>query len=189
MSGVEIAVAMMAASAMGAVGGIASGRQAAGALEANADAARTQGVLQQRQAAAKAEQFAREDRRLQSAQVAGASSAGIDPFAGSPLSVIAADAGRASADYAMLIEEGTLAREMGQTQRSMLRNEAKNVRTASYFNAASQLIGGAAQAYGAYRQGNLQQMQEEDLLARQSPYTGERIGSSYRGRGGSGLSR
>ena len=183
MSGAEIAAAMMAASsAMGAVSSIASGRQAAGALEANADAARTQGVLQQRQAAAKAEQLAREDRRLQSAQVAAAAGAGIDPFAGSPLSVIAADAGRAAADYATLIEEGTLAREMGQTQRSMLRTEAKNVRTASYFNAASQLVGGGAQAYGAYRQGNLQQMQEDDLLARQSPYTGETT-SSYGGRG------
>ena len=151
MSGVEIMAAMaMTGSAMAAYGAIQQGKAAANSANYNAAIASQNAQVAGAQGEAAMQLQRRDAQRKIGAAMAAYGASGVQMADGSPADVLA-DSARMSTLDALTIKYNYRLKQLGQEDQAALDSSgATNARTASYFNAAGIVLGGAAKAYTSF---------------------------------------
>jgi hypothetical protein len=142
MSTIAIAAAV-AAAAVAAGSTIYASQQQAAAQKTQAKIAEMQGEQARQEAAAKEARLRREAVRKRGAIEAAFAASGVSAE-GSPLAVLEETAIDAELDALAARYEGANALWAGRARGSLLRSQAQATRTAGYFEAGAQLLGGAA---------------------------------------------
>lgn len=140
MTGVEIA--MIALAAVSAVGALSAGEQQAKAAKANAAMAQQRGEMVMQQATAQSEIQARNNKRAQAEAIAGYGASGLE-LVGSPLDVLADQAQEGELSKEMILYRGRIGEVTSANEASMYSMQARNARTASYFQAGTTLLSAA----------------------------------------------
>lgn len=143
MTSTEVLIALTAFSAVvGAAGTLQAGAAQAEAAEFNARVSE-QEAQRARQAAAFEEQRLRDAaRRVAGAQRAAIGASGIG-FEGSPLLVMADTAEEAELDALAIRFSGSTAEARAKSQAALDRLQARQARTAGFFQAGASILGGA----------------------------------------------
>lgn len=142
-------IAMLAASAVSAVGAIASGNAQAAALEGEANQARMNARIASQQAGAREDMQRRENALRLGEQRAAMAQSGFDPSSGSALTLQGQSAANAELDALTTRYEGQLQALSFNTQAANLKRSASSARTTGYLNAAGSLLGGASKSYAS----------------------------------------
>jgi hypothetical protein len=147
--GVGIALAGAAVSAMGA---IQAGQAQAAQANYNAKVAEINARTAQNTARAKADAQEDQYESLQAKQRVAALKSGLNPDAGSAALVINQETPRNQwLDMHNTLWEGKVEGMGLQNKAAGFRAEAKNAKTASYWGAASSIMGGLGSAYSGYK--------------------------------------
>jgi hypothetical protein len=142
MTTIAIAAAV-AAAAIAAGGTIYATQQQAAAQKTQAKIAEMQGEQARQEAAAKEQRLRREAARKRGAIEAAYAASGVTSE-GSPLAILEETAIDSELDALAARYEGANALWSGRTQGSLLRSQAQATKTAGYFEAGAQLLGGVS---------------------------------------------
>lgn len=141
------AILMVAATAVSAVGAIASGQAQANASKYQANVAMQNANAAQQQAQQAAMLQQQKTQKMLGATTAAYGASGVTSE-GSPLDVLASSASNAELDRQTILYQGHV-RAAGYTSDAQLDNmAASSATTNSYFSAAGALLSGGAKAYG-----------------------------------------
>lgn len=144
------AVATVAGAAVSAIGAIQSGKAQQKAAEYNAQVAEQAALAARQKAAYDEAAHRRELARMLSAQRAAYGASGVDVSVGTPLLVMADTVQEGELDALAIRYGGEVGASRQLSAAQLSRMTGKQARTASYYQAGSSLLTGAASAATAY---------------------------------------
>lgn len=140
-------IATIGSAAISAVGAIRQGQAAEAQSNLQAGILRQQADRDRQEAAAKEEDFRRNQSRVLAARRAALGAAGIEPASGSPLLVSEDFAGEVELQALRVRSGGELRATRAEQQASLQRFKGRQARTAGFIRGGSLLVSGAGKAF------------------------------------------